>query len=135
MTPADEPDRTWHVYLIEVDDVPHPKFFVCLARFGHQWYGCLINSSLSLYDAHNPDVMAAVMELEERDYSFLSHDSYFCADEHFHVPDNVLAANTQLGVIAARHRHAIYAAVRASKTMKLKAQKLMVAALSPRLPP
>ncbi len=42
----------------------------------------MINSSLSLHDARNADIMAAVMELEERDYSFLSHDSYFCADEH-----------------------------------------------------
>ena len=95
----------------------------------------MINSSLSLYDARNADIMAAVMELEERDYSFLSHDSYFCADEHFHVPDHVLAANEQLGVIATRHRAGIYAAVCASKTMKLKAQKLMAAALRPRLPP
>lgn len=78
---GDDPDRTWHVYGVRFADIPHPKFIVCLGRFGVVWYGCLIGSALSPFEANAPDFMAAVVTLRENDYNFLSHDSYFRADE------------------------------------------------------
>ncbi len=117
------------VYLVQFPDIAHPKFFVCLARFGSTWYGCLINSQLSRFDAGNPASMAAVVDLAENDYNFLSHDSYFCADEHFIVDEEWLAQLHQTGIVAPRHRRALFDAVCASETMKLKAQSFMMLAL------
>ncbi|MBA2667117.1 MAG: hypothetical protein H0U69_08795 [Trueperaceae bacterium] len=89
----------------------------------------MINSELSRYDANNPETLAAVVDLAENDYNFLSHDSYFCADEHFHVDEDRLAQLEQTGIVAPRHRAPLYLAVCASQTMKLKAQTFISDAL------